>query len=73
MIYDYKCNKCDEIFEVWTTLAEKEKGLHPKCPRCSSEDTRQMIGVVNVGGSSKTGGGMGMPPMCGPAAGAGCC
>lgn len=73
MIYDYKCNKCGEVFEVWTTLAEKEKGLRPKCPKCSSEDTRQMMSTVGLGGSSKTGGGMNMPPMCGPAAGTGCC
>ena len=73
MIYDYKCNHCLETFEVWATLAEKEKGLQPKCPKCSSEDTHQVISAVNVGGNSKAGGSMSMPPMCGPAAGPGCC
>lgn len=71
MIYDYKCARCGEIFDVWATLAEKEKGLRPQCPKCNSEDTRQMIGSVNLAGNLKTGGGM--PPMCGPAAGPGCC
>ena len=72
MIYDYKCNECSEIFEVFATLAEKEKGLNPKCPKCSSKDTHQVISVFNIGGTSKKGGNMN-PPMCGPIAGAGCC
>lgn len=73
MIYDYKCTQCGETFEVWATLAEKEKGLRPECPKCSSKNTRQMMSAVSIGGSSKTGSNMNMPPMCGPAAGPGCC
>ena len=73
MIYDYKCNHCLETFEVWATLAEKEKGLQPKCPKCSSEDTRQVIGAVALGVTSKGSSDINLPPTCGPAAGPGCC
>jgi putative FmdB family regulatory protein len=73
MIYTYKCNECNEIFDVWATFDEKEKGLHPKCPRCNSEDTRQEFSAINLGGSSKAGGRTNMPPGCGPTGGLGCC
>ncbi len=75
MIYDYKCKQCSEIFEVWATLAEKEKGLQPECPKCQSKETKQMMGALSIGGGSSksgnSGGGDMPPPMCGP--GAGCC
>lgn len=73
MIYDYKCTECGEVFEVWATLAEKEKGLRPQCPKCKCEDTRQMMAAVGLAGSSNSSGNTDVGPMCGPAAGPGCC
>lgn len=69
MIYEYQCTECGEVFEVWATLAEKEKGLRPQCPKCRCEDTRQIITAVALAGSSKSRRSTDAGPMCGP----GCC
>ena len=73
MIYEYECNNCGETFDVWATLAEKEKGIKPVCQKCNSDDTYQLLGSVNVGIGSKSGGRGGMLPRCGPLSGVGCC
>lgn len=73
MIYEYECNNCWETFDVWATLAEKEKGIKPVCPMCNSDDTYQLLGSVKVGISSKSGGKGDMPPGCRPLSGVGCC
>jgi len=39
MIYDFKCTKCEEIFEVKCKLDEREN-THP-CPKCESEETER--------------------------------
>ena len=70
MIYDYQCRNCQEVFEVWATLAQKEAGLQPQCPKCGSVATRQIIHSVNLAGGMKpSNGGSLSPPGCGP----GCC
>lgn len=43
MIYEFQCNLCRTIFEVKASLAEKEKGLKPVCPKCNSNDTHQIV------------------------------
>ncbi len=68
MIYAYRCEDCGEQFTVRATLAEKERGLTPRCPACGSREVDQdfaSVGIVRSGGGSV--------PFCGPGAGAGCC
>jgi|YelNatPaOPRAMG01_1025707.scaffolds.fasta_scaffold01254_15 putative FmdB family regulatory protein len=43
MIYEFECDKCSTIFEVKASLSEKEKGLKPRCPKCNSENTHQIV------------------------------
>lgn len=72
-IYIFKCNECENTYEINASINEKEAGLKPKCPRCSSENSRQLItSVFSIRGG---GGGGGNMPFggCGPGAGAGCC
>jgi putative FmdB family regulatory protein len=70
-LYDYHCEKCDEIFEVRASIAEKQAGLKPECPTCHSAKTKQVLtaGLV-IRGSD---GGSVAFPACGPNAGPGCC
>ncbi len=70
-LYDYHCQECDEVFEVWASIKEKEAGLKPQCPTCHSQKTRQVItaGLV-IRGSD--GGNLSFP-ACDPNAGPGCC
>jgi putative FmdB family regulatory protein len=71
-IYIFNCGECDETFEEYASIIEKESGLHVECPRCHSLHTRQMItaGAVLRGGSN-----FGVRPSsgCGPNSTPGCC
>lgn len=40
-LYDYKCDKCGETFSLIMSLKEKET-IQPKCPKCNSEEIRQI-------------------------------
>ncbi len=48
MIYEYRCQKCGQHFEVRATLAEKEAGLKPVCPRCRTQRTEQVFTRVGL-------------------------
>lgn len=71
--YEYVCSECKNKFDVYATLAEKEKGLKPECPNCHSKKTIQVFGSISVIGGSKGGFNPGSMPGCGPTAGPGCC
>ena len=55
MIYEYVCRACGHRFEVWATVAEKEKGLKAACPSCGDKDIRQALGSFAIGGRSRRG------------------
>ena len=63
--YSYTCNGCGSSFDVQASIAEKQRGLRAKCPKCASEDVRQVLRDVFVILRSGTGGG------CNPSSG--CC
>lgn len=69
--YDFRCEACDEAFEIHASIKEKENGLEPVCPNCGSKKTRQMItaGLLIRGGNGRDL----ILPACGPNAGPGCC
>ncbi|MCM8830419.1 MAG: zinc ribbon domain-containing protein [Candidatus Omnitrophica bacterium] len=67
-IYEYVCTECKNRFEVSATLAEKEKGLKPDCPRCGSKNTVRFFGGLNFI-SRSGGGGFNMGSGCGPGCG----
>ncbi|MCH8864996.1 MAG: hypothetical protein IIB13_06525 [Chloroflexi bacterium] len=35
-VYEYKCKKCEDKFEIRRSLQEKEK--EPECPGCGTRD-----------------------------------
>ncbi len=72
-IYDYSCNQCGTRFETRLSFTEKDSGLVPVCPNCSSSETRQIItgGMGLLMGNSQSGNDL--PPACGPRLGGGCC
>lgn len=41
-IYEYKCEKCENSFEIFINLNEK-----PKCPKCGFEDVKKKISRVS--------------------------
>jgi putative FmdB family regulatory protein len=38
-IYEYQCQKCDNVFEVFHKIEEE---VHPVCPRCLGQARRVM-------------------------------
>lgn len=70
--YDYRCQKCGEVFEVHATLQQKIAGLQPECPQCHSQQTEQQYRALNV---IRTGNGQSAMPVssCCPARGPGGC
>ena len=45
-VYGYRCEECEERFEIRASFAEKRAGLEPSCPAC---DARRVKLVVPAG------------------------
>ncbi len=54
-IYEFKCSKCEEFFEVIVMGADKDKEV--ACPKCESTEFERIVSRTNftVGSSSGTG------------------
>ncbi len=70
MIYAYQCDKCGADFNVKATLAEKERGLDLRCPKCGGKKVSQDLRGVGLGASTPRGSG---PSSSGCCPGSGCC
>ena len=46
--YDYKCSKCEHVFEVQHSIHEDPK---VKCEKCKALSIRQISGRVNLYGT----------------------
>lgn len=60
MVYEFRCGRCGRRFDVYATLAEKEAGLAPACPRCGSTEVERVFGrvfLLRSGGESAPGAG----------------
>lgn len=66
-IYVYACEECGSTYEISASIKEKEDGLHPDCPQCSSSHSHQLI---TASFSIRSGSGNGSPG-CDP--NSGCC
>ncbi|MBU0545567.1 MAG: zinc ribbon domain-containing protein [Proteobacteria bacterium] len=51
-IYEFKCSKCSEFFELLLMNSNEEEAL--KCPKCGSDAFERVISTTNfaMGGSS---------------------
>jgi putative FmdB family regulatory protein len=52
--YEYECDKCRKQFTVHQTFAEHDENKPPKCPKCGSRNSRQVISPVLVKTSKKS-------------------
>jgi len=53
-VYEFQCQGCGEKFEIVATLAEKEAGLDPACPKCDRKGARQVFSRFTLLLGSKT-------------------
>ncbi len=66
--YEYRCGRCNRVFETKMTIEEK-KNTAVSCPDCHSKDVRQQLFGVSFSGKKKTdknssGGCCGGGPSC---------
>jgi putative FmdB family regulatory protein len=45
-VYEFKCTKCGELFEVMGSYAEREKAH--VCPKCGSAEVKQAISIFSA-------------------------
>jgi putative FmdB family regulatory protein len=55
-VYEFQCQDCGKKFETVATLAEKEAGLDPVCPKCGRKRVRQVFSRFTLLTGSKTDG-----------------
>jgi len=48
-VYEFKCNACDETFEIISSLAERDDKA--VCPACGSREVKPVFSSVSLGGS----------------------
>ena len=53
-VYEFQCQDCGKKFETVATLAEKEAGLDPACPKCGRKRVRQVFSRFTLLAGSKT-------------------
>ncbi|MEJ5166399.1 MAG: zinc ribbon domain-containing protein [Thermoanaerobaculia bacterium] len=47
-IYEYKCLKCEQEFEIFTFLKDEK----PLCPNCGSEEVKKKVSNFQGSGGS---------------------
>jgi putative FmdB family regulatory protein len=40
-IYEYKCNRCDHMFEVYRLISERDEDV--KCPSCGTAESEKLL------------------------------
>jgi len=50
-IYEYRCRKCKETFEVMQKINEDNRGL--RCPKCRTDEPERLLSSF-CSGSSKS-------------------
>jgi putative FmdB family regulatory protein len=45
-IYEFKCGKCEHIFEVMGSYEERDKPQ--RCPKCGSKKVKQAISLFSA-------------------------
>jgi putative FmdB family regulatory protein len=53
-VYEFQCQDCAKKFDVVASLAEKESGLDPVCPKCGRKRARQVFSRFTLLAGSKT-------------------
>jgi putative FmdB family regulatory protein len=51
-IYEYRCEECDEAFEVFVRSSSQE--TNPACPECGSRKVKKAVSLFGVGGAGSS-------------------
>lgn len=59
-LYEFKCEKCNEIFELLVMSHEEE--VEMKCPHCGAADFERVLSTTHYAMGAGTGSGAGARP-----------
>jgi putative FmdB family regulatory protein len=51
-IYEYRCEECDEPFEVFVRSSSRQ--ADPTCPKCGSQKVKKAVSLFGVGGTGRS-------------------
>jgi putative FmdB family regulatory protein len=54
-IYEYRCEECDEPFEVFVRSSSQQ--INPTCPKCGGQKVKKAVSLFGVGGAGGSLGG----------------
>ena len=54
-IYEYRCARCGEKFELFVRSAAQQSAA-PTCSKCGSAETRKALSLFGVGEASRSSG-----------------
>ena len=54
-MYEYRCRKCGERFEMLRRMADADDGL--ACPECRSDEVDRLLSAFSSGGCGSSGSG----------------
>ena len=63
-IYEYRCEECNEPFEVFVRSSSKQADpdvAYPPCPKCGSQRVKKAVSLFGVGGTGSS-----TSASCGP-------
>ena len=56
-IFEFKCSKCEEFFEVIVMGSDDDNAIN--CPKCKSQEFQRVVSTINYAMGSSTGSGGG--------------
>ena len=54
-MYEYRCRKCDQRFEMLRRMADTDDDL--ACPECRSDEVERLLSAFSSGGCGSSGSG----------------
>ena len=48
-IYEYKCEKCEHIFDEVLSVSNRDKPIEEPCPECGKKSIKKLISATTMG------------------------
>ncbi len=56
-IFEYRCEKCGDVFDHFFRSLEEESRFSMACPRCGSDRLRKLVSAFGLGSGAGDSGG----------------
>ncbi len=48
-IYEYKCEKCEHVFDEVLSVSNRDKPISEPCPECGEEAVQKLVSATTMG------------------------